>query len=421
MTLPSDSPISALALSGLATYLAARREAILANWRTACEADAGLRTPSVLSREEFNDNVPLMLNGLEQCLRGSRENVDIHHNAAEHGLHRWHKGYELNELLKEIQVLHQILLRELGHYWDLNDQPEKPLMVNAYEIIGWFTGQTLDGSIEQYSVLQQVAAMDRVNTLQKTLDSLEQLTQQRGDLLRMATHDLRSSFGIIQGAASLLELANGSPHARGQMQEMLTRNLSSVQAMVSQLMDLARLEAGQERVEAKQLDVSELIRTQLATYHPLASERNLLLTADGPDDLLTESDPVLLQRIIQNLVLNALKHTASGFVSVSWSRENDNKWFLSVQDTGLGSPSSSNLSLARALEPTADSASALGKKLPDSTIPKPIRSGFTSTGEGIGLSIVKRLCELLKGSMDVETEVGTGTLFRIRLPTHWRP
>jgi signal transduction histidine kinase len=412
----TDSPTTSL--TELATYLFARREAILANWRSACEADPALHTPTALSREEFNDNVPLLLKGLDQRLRAATQEVDIKHKAAEHGLHRWHKGYSLHELLTEMKYLHLMLMNELHHYWELYDEADKLLMVQAYELIAWFSNQTIDASVEQYTALQQLAANNRALALEKALEGLNELTRQRGDLLRTASHDLRSSFGIIQSAATLLEMVGDVPEEREQMQEMLNRNLASVREMIVQLMDLARLEAGQEIANPTEFNVAELVQTQLATYQPLATERGLMLTADGAADLLVECDSVLIQRILQNLVLNALKHTTTGLVSVSWSRENDYRWYLSVQDTGPGLPAESADSLAGVLVPTVDSASSFGQESPESPLAKP-NSGFKGTGEGIGLSIVKRLCEVLRASLDIETQLGAGTLFRIRLPIKW--
>jgi signal transduction histidine kinase len=405
-------------LPEVATYLFARREAILANWRTACESDPSMHAPMALSREEFNDKVPVMLNLLDQRLRDPAQEPDIKSRAAEHGLHRWHKGYVLHELLEEMKYLHQILRAELRQYWMMRESVDKQLMATAYDLIAWFSDQTIDGSVEQYTALQHIAANDRVHTLERALERLNELTRQRGDLLRASSHDLRGSFGLINSAAYLLKADGMSESEREQMQDMLNRNLLSVREMVVQLMDLARLEAGQEQVNIKQIDVSHLIRTQLETYQPLAQEQGLMLVVDGPEELQIESDSVLIQRILQNVTLNALKHTISGFVSVSWSREGDYRWALSIQDTGPGLPTESTAGITQSLAPTIDSTSGFGVELPES-VPTETTAKVTSTGEGIGLSIVKRLCELLRASLDIETKPEVGTLFRIRLPIKW--
>ncbi|MBD2757735.1 RsbRD N-terminal domain-containing protein [Spirosoma validum] len=98
----------------LASFLAARRPALLANWRTACETDPDLRSVNRLSRDEFTNQVPFMLNVLQQQLQQQDEEAQVDRLAADHGLLRWHKGYVLAELLAEMHYLNQSMLAELG-------------------------------------------------------------------------------------------------------------------------------------------------------------------------------------------------------------------------------------------------------------------------------------------------------------------
>jgi signal transduction histidine kinase len=365
-----------------------------------------------------------MLNVFDQRFRQQPLEGDIKLLAEEHGLHRWQKGYVLAELLSEMQHLNRIMLNEFRQYWQHYPTQEIKRIVESYEYLAWFYAQSMDGSVGQYTELQRVDASGRALTLQKTLDDLNEMTRQRGDLLRTASHDLRGSFGVIQGAATYLNMYEADETERKQMLEMLSRNLTTVRDMVIQLMDLARLEAGQELVSIKSFNAGQLLNTLVESYQPLAVEVGLILKADGPSDLEVESDPLQLQRIVQNLVLNALKHTQSGWVSVSWARESDYRWVVSVQDSGPGLPNQSESSLSQVLAPTPESAAAFGVFTPESDareaeVTQAVKSNH-SKGEGIGLSIVKRLCEILRAGLEIETKEGQGTLFRIRLAIHWK-
>jgi signal transduction histidine kinase len=412
-----DSP-----LVSLANYLAARREAILNNWRTACQAEPAFNTTRGLSREEFNNKVPFMLNVLDQCLRQLPLQGDVKLLAEEHGLHRWQKGYVLYELLGEMQQLNTILLGELRQFWLLNPNLNIEPITMSYEYISWFSTQSNQGSVEQYTELQRSDASSRVQLLEQALNDLNELTRQRGDLLRTASHDLRGSFGVIQGAASYLNMMEASESDRKQMLEMLNRNLTTVREMVIQLMDLARLEAGQEPVSIQSFDAGQHLHRLVESYQSLATERGLVLKADGPAELQVQSDPLQLQRIIQNLVLNALNHTDSGWVSVSWTAESDYRWIISIQDSGPGLPNQQAGSLSQVLAPTPESSAAFGISIPeaDAREAATTQAAKSAQGEGIGLSIVKRLCELLGASLEIETQAGQGTLFRIRLPIRWK-
>jgi signal transduction histidine kinase len=118
---------------------------------------------------------------------------------------------------------------------------------------------------------------------------------------------------------------------------------------------------------------------------------------------------VKIRRIAQNLILNAVKFTRDGGVTVSWgdSEANDPKrWALSIQDTGPGIHSDAGKPMSNALE---------GKSEP----PRGDQSDVTDAGEGIGLSIVKRLCDMLDASMELKSVEGAGTTFRILFPRHY--
>jgi signal transduction histidine kinase len=192
-------------------------------------------------------------------------------------------------------------------------------------------------------------------------------------------------------------------------------------------MDLARLEAGQEYRRLRRFDAADMLHEFCDSIRPLAAERNLFLKAQGPGSLPVVGDSVKILRIAQNLVLNALKVTARGGVCVQWQERNDSgaqQWVLCVQDTGPGfQPQSPAAPLESALrQATAESheldASAGSAAEPAATLKSQSdpRSLSVPAGEGIGLSIVKRLCELLDASLELETAPGAGTTFRVVLP-----
>lgn len=422
--IPSNDSAAA-SLDQVTTYLAARREALLTNWRTACENDPTLKGAGSLSREEFTNKVPFMLNVLQQQLRAQPPDAQVDVLAAEHGLHRWQKGYTLDELLTEMQHLGQVMQGELSAFWPVCNSPDSTIMSSVYAHLASFSSQITKGSVSQFVHLQRRAAYSRVEALEKALSELKVVEQQRSEILRQSSHDLRANFGAIRGAASLLEQVIDSEQERNQMLDMLSRNLTNSQSLLIELMDLSRLEAGQERLHIQPVDVGQFLTSLVADYQPLASEKGLLLKADGPASLLVDCDPLHLQRIIQNLVLNALKHTMEGWVSVSWSRESDYRWLVSVQDSGPGLPTALQAgSFAQVLAPSSESTSAYGIANPaadaqEAATTQASHWTFSSKGEGIGLSIVKGLCELLRASLEIESRPEEGTLFRLRLAIHW--
>ena len=423
------------ALDELIAYLFNRRETLLNNWRTVCEADPALKKIAVLSREEFNNLIPIILDSLEQQLQGKQPETSPIVAAQSHGLQRWQKSLELPNLLKELNHLSVILFDELRLFRQLFPQVNPDLILQTQQQILVLMNETIGGSISKHDELQRLEAANRASSLEKALQQMEELSRQRGDLLRTSSHDLRSGLGLSMGAAYLLQTEDLSPEERQQYVDMLNRNLANVQSLLTGLMDLARLEAGHEPLQLEEFDAAKLLTDLVASVQPTATERGLFLRADGAASLVVKTDRLKLYRIAQNLLVNALKYTPSsaghpGMISVSWSTENDWRWGFSVQDSGLGLPAGLLEFFHKQLKPFVEPTSVLSTdegqpisprpnlehQLPPDPLASQPATPSREKGEGVGLQIVKRLCELLGASLEIESIVGRGTLFRIRMP-----
>jgi len=194
--------------------------------------------------------------------------------------------------------------------------------------------------------------------------------------------------------------------------------------------NLARLQAGREQRQVEPFDAAVVLRELCERMQPIAEEQNLFLESEGPAELFVHGDPVKTQRIAQNLLLNALKYTSRGGVAVGWgdSRANDaNRWMLRIQDTGPGFHAGPGAPMAQALEQATEEARHVERAArggaPDSaeslSHTPDSRPVHQERGEGIGLSIVKRLCELLDATMEMESERGEGTIIRIAFPRRY--
>ncbi|MEO5695776.1 MAG: HAMP domain-containing sensor histidine kinase, partial [Burkholderiaceae bacterium] len=168
---------------------------------------------------------------------------------------------------------------------------------------------------------------------------------------------------------------------------------------------------------------------------PLAQERHLYLRFDGPATCAVQGDEIKVRRIVQNLVLNAVKYTRQGGVAVSWgsSAEGDEeRWFIQVQDTGPGFHAGPGSRIVHALEVATDRSDELATDAESGDVThasreqsrldapsNDARSVHQQPGEGLGLSIVKRLCELLDATMEMESKTDVGTTIRILLPRRY--
>ncbi|UHG93936.1 sensor histidine kinase [Spirosoma oryzicola] len=373
--------------------------------------------------------MPAILDILEQQLRGIKPQLDLAAAAQSHGLHRWQKSHHLPDLLREFHHLSMSLFEELRLFRQLfpNTDPDTILLIQQHIMV--FINQTVGESITKLDELQRLEAANRATSLQKALQEMEELSRQRTELLRTSSHDLRSGLGLISGAAQVLNMDELTEEERKRFTEMLNRNLSNVQSSLTDLIDLARLEAGQEPLKIEEFDAAQLLTELVSTAQDMAKERGIILRADGPANLQVKTDREKVYRIAQNLVINALKYTLStperlAIVSVSWSTENDWRWVFSVHDSGPGLPAGLMELFHQQLKPTVEETSVLSLDEGQPVSAKPNLEHTIETlplgkGEGIGLQITKRLCDLLNASMEIESIPERGTLIRIRLLTQF--
>jgi signal transduction histidine kinase len=428
-------------LAVLAKHLAARRADVLRAWQASVELDTELTTSSNLSRAQFNDHIPQVLDAFERRLQAEnlteREDAfaDQKKSAAEHGLHRWQQGYNQSETIREWGHLHCCLLTELEAYERGRAQLPFGVMLFARRALVRLCSEGVCESAARYEQLQRTEAASRVLDLENALQQLQDLERQRAETWREAAHDLRGTVHIISSASTLLAKEAEADLNRTTASRILERSVASLRVLLTDLTDLARLEAGQEHRHVTQFDAAEVLREFCDTFRPLATQHNLFLKTEGPPSLPVEGDSVKILRIAQNLVLNALKVTEHGGVRLLWEERTVpgvQQWMLCVQDTGPGfqrhsaaAPLEQALREATAeaheVEARAESSGDAGTGSdPAPTLKSQSNSSNANspgtTGEGIGLSIVKRLCELLDATLELETAPGAGTTFRVVLP-----
>lgn len=422
-------------LKALAAHLTERREALLRVWEKAIQDDPGLKTPDSLSVTHFRDLVPKILESFEERLRttGFDESTlasEEYDRVIEHGVHRWEQGFSLHELVREWQHLQLTVQEELERCTEF----EPATMTTARRLWTEVCGKGIAESVSQYARLQQAEAEGHLCDLQQALGQLQELDRRRAESWHEAAHDLRGNVGLVTTTTSILAEANVPEPLRARAVAILQSSVSSLHQLLEDLMSLARLEAGRERRMVRPFDAAALFRSLGESLQPLAHQRGLFLEVDGPATFPVEGDATKVQRIVQNLALNALRYTVEGGVRLTWteSRESDvERWLIRIEDTGPGLQFAPGAPIARELREGTDLARRLEEEAPPGAPIEPVAGSSSSPtlpevpaayrppGEGIGLSIVKRLCELLEAGLEVSTEAGKGTTFQVSLPRRY--
>jgi signal transduction histidine kinase len=432
-------------LNALAAHLRRRREYILVTWRSAVRRDPTLTTADVLPRADLYDHLPALLATFERQLLDAggspAETQTAEKHAAAHGLQRWQQGYDLREVTRELGKLNETVVAELDAYAMQNPGLSHGAIAAARRVWAALCSTGIEESVGQYFKLQQQEAAGHVSDLESALQEIRELEQQRGDLWRQAAHDLRGNLGVVANATVGLTHTGLVESSRDAFVRILMRNVTSLHHLLDDVTSLARLQAGREERVIEPIDVSPLLQQLCEGIRPLAQQRRLFLRCEGPPGYAADGDAVKIRRIAQNLLLNAVKFTQQGGITVTWGdgAPNDSeRWLLCISDTGPGFHAGSAAPLVQALDksteavPLADAgvaassadpaekpASTAESALPAAPPVRPVTGAKEITGEGLGLSIVKRLCDMLDATIEVQSETDKGTTFRILFPRRY--
>jgi signal transduction histidine kinase len=401
----------------LADYVASRHAAILEAWRNAIRRDPALHSGDSLPRAQLFDHIPALLSTFERELRRGRSHEaaaagdSAQISAAAHGLQRWQQGYDLREVTRELGKLNECVVAELDGYTVANPQLSHAAVAAARRVWAALCSTGIEESVGQFFQLQQQEAAGHVKDLESALSEIQELEKERSDLWRQAAHDLRGNLGVVANATVGLAQGALQERTRDDFVRILMRNVTTLHHLLDDVTSLARLEAGREQRRIDALDLSPIFQQLCEGVRPLAQQHRLFLRCDGPPGFAAEGDAVKIRRIAQNLVLNAVKYTREGGITVSWGDcggDDVKRWELCVSDTGPGIHSGSAAPLVQALGDASGEA-----------VPTEMPAGIPAreeAGEGIGLSIVKRLCELLDATIELKSEKDVGTTFRILFP-----
>lgn len=424
-------------LNALCGFLGTQREAILNAWRKAADADPKQATGRALTRGQFNDHIPQLLDSYEQKLRaapgaaaGNAAESVTKCDEVKHGLHRWQQGYRLQELMLEWGHLQLCIFHVVETFAAAHAEFERESLVEANQQMITLVNDAIIESTAQYERMQQAEAAGRLSDLESALASINEIERRRSALIHEAVHDIDDKvYGVVL-TANLLGEDGLAAEERVDFGRLLKEGGQSVSAMLSNLKELARLEAGRETREISEFDAGRLVAGLGDANRPVADGRGLFLDVKGPATLPVAGDPAKVGRLVQNLLVNALKYTVRGGVTLSLGIEGDN-WWVMVKDTGpgllagRGAPMVVGLKEATASARESDEkAAAISGETSQVLVSPPggaaaVRPGRQRPGEGVGLSIVKRLCELLYASLEMASSSESGTTFRVVLPRQY--
>jgi signal transduction histidine kinase len=230
----------------------------------------------------------------------------------------------------------------------------------------------------------------------------EKADQAKSQFLANMSHELRTPLNAIIGydEAMLGGMVGEFTPKQHQLLGHIQYNSRRLLGLINDVLDLSKIESGSMQVFTAPMSPLQLVKRTIESLNSLAAEKGLALTMNISPDVpeLIMSDEKKLEQILTNLLGNAIKFTNDGGVHVEVDAPDSKTWQLKVRDTGIGIAQDKMLDIFEPFQQVDNSSTRKFK------------------GTGLGLSISKRLAEILKGKVEVTSEIGKGTTFTVTLP-----
>lgn len=261
---------------------------------------------------------------------------------------------------------------------------ERTLLVNAAQVTSG-TG-ALIGTVAVFRDFTREAEVERM----------------KSTFVGMVSHELRTPLNAIIGYAEMMRESVYGPIAPRQtgIMERIENSSRRLLSLVSDLLDQAQLEAGRMKIHNAEFKVAELLDTVHTQMDKQITDKGLVFTTDLDPGMpaVVMGDMHRLQQLFLNLIGNAAKFTANGGISVRVYRVDAQRWGFSVADTGIGIAPESQQYIFESFRQVENVTTR------------------EHGGTGLGLSIVKKLVELMRGEIVLDSNVGAGSKFSIILP-----
>lgn len=238
----------------------------------------------------------------------------------------------------------------------------------------------------------------------KKADELEQSTRYKSEFMANMSHELRTPLNSILLLSRYLSENNEQNLTEDQMEsaKVIFNSGNGLLDLIDELLDLSKIEAGKMEIEYSNISLPELLHDMKSLFLPIAKEKNIELRIEhGLDSNTTlESDKMKLEQILKNLLSNALKFTAQGYVALTVTPDETGAYLkFIVEDTGVGVPQDK---LDAVFEAFTQADGSTKRKY---------------GGTGLGLSISRQLARLLGGEINVASQSGKGSVFTLVVPT----
>lgn len=365
----------------LASAFAARKDDIIRQWEIALVQT--LPAADALTLQNLRDSIPLILQEIQEAFESDKPFTtrNLIEGSKMHGESRFQENYNIRELVVEYRLLRRVIIEQIS------DELEEKLDTKHNIALNMAVDTALQSGIVIFTenLQQQIKAAAEVQS--KYLSFLSH------DLLNHLNHAMLHVQLLARKLASIPAYADS-----GVELESVKRAILQTTAGMERLLQSEQLRKQSARHLTAAVDLDELLAEVVDQWTHEARSKGLEVDIDAPKDASAMSDQSLLTLVLHNLLGNAVKYSSTGKIQVTARRapdRDDISWVLSVTDQGPGI-SPDNLSHLFNAFRRGDT--------------------FGKPGVGLGLSIASEATRLLGGKLEVESQIGNGSTFRLMLP-----
>ncbi|MGJ3245457.1 MAG: sensor histidine kinase [Elainellaceae cyanobacterium] len=392
-------------MTNLSQTFASHIDQIFEQWKEKVRHDRKIESSKDLSETALGNSVPKVLEAMTIALSMTEEDdfEKIVDASLEHGSQRFRAGFDAKEITREYRLLRQTIMSTLEA--DLLTLP--PLDYHrAFRLIDAIIDEASAQCFNQFAEEQKHTMERLLQQLVVTNQELERLLSLNQENLSKLAHELKTPLNSIMGYSQLLLREQ---RAKGDTQTSHISHIERVLRASRQLLELvngalqvARSHSGRDDLELDWMQVRPIIDSVIEMVEPLAQAKDLQLTVDYdsiPEQVTTSQ--TCLRQVLTNLLSNAIRYTDEGSVTVMCELLPDSRWAIAVSDTGIGiAPEDYD----RAFQPFERARSNSTDE----------RDGST----GLGLAIVTQLVKALQGEIELESQLGVGSTFKVIFPLH---
>ncbi|MBV1787359.1 response regulator [Marinobacterium sp. D7] len=299
-------------------------------------------------------------------------------------------AHQFNTMSKEINAREAALERAHLELKEMNDNLEISVKLRTQE---------LEGALKEVEKTKE-KLQQYTDSLKTAIADAESANKAKSEFLANMSHELRTPLNAILGFSSLMSRDPSLSESLRKNNDIICRSGQHLLSLINDVLDMSKIEAGQVELENAPFDLGALVRDVTDMMQLRAEEKNLILNIDQtslfPHYIV--GDEARLRQILVNLVGNALKFTDQGGVTIRLGTKENSRTHLliDVKDSGCG------------ITPQEQ------RHIFDPFVQVGERAG--SKGTGLGLTITRQFVQMMGGHIDLQSEQGKGSLFRIDLP-----